>query len=170
MKRRTWITAGLALGAGAGGLGVSWWRHGTTRTELPPDFWSLRFERPTGGELALADFKAKPLLLNFWATWCSPCIAEMPLIDAFARQQPGWNVVGLAIDSAEPVREFLRQRPVGFQIGLAGMGGIDLVRALGNAAGGLPFTVLIDAAGRPAQHKLGALKAGELQGWQTGQL
>lgn len=165
MNRRSAAVAGLALAAGAGGLGLSWWRHEPTAPDLPPDFWSLRFERPEGGELALADVQGKPLLLNFWATWCAPCIAEMPLIDGFSKRQPGWNVVGLAIDGQAPVREFLRQHPVGFRIGLAGMAGVDLTRALGNAEGGLPFTVLVDAKGRPVQRKLGALKVGDLEAW-----
>lgn len=165
MNRRAALAGGLAVAAGAAGLGLSWWRHSTTAAELPPDFWSLRFERPSGGELAFAALKGRPLLLNFWATWCAPCITEMPLIDAFARRRSDWNVVGLAIDGPTPVREFLQQRPVGFSIGLAGLTGVDLTRALGNRDGGLPFTLLLDAAGRPVHHKLGALKAGELERW-----
>jgi thiol-disulfide isomerase/thioredoxin len=125
----------------------------------------LRFERPGGGELSIAEFKSKPLLLNFWATWCAPCIAEMPLIDAFSKRQAAWSVVGLAIDSPSPVREFLRQHPVGFEIGLAGLTGVDLARALGNLEGGLPFTVLIDASGQTTQRKLGALKRSDLESW-----
>lgn len=165
MKRRAVVAGGLAVAAGAAGLGVSWWRHRTTTPDLPPEFWRLRFDRPAGGELDFATLQGRPLLLNFWATWCAPCVTEMPLIDSFAQQRAGWNVVGLAIDGPSPVREFLRQRPVGFAIGLAGLTGVDLARALGNVGGGLPFTLLIDAEGRPVQRKLGALKPGELDRW-----
>ena len=61
-----------------------------------------------GGKLALANFLGKPLLVNFWATWCPPCVKEMPLLDRFAQEQraAAWQVVGLAIDKIEPVREF----------------------------------------------------------------
>ena len=165
MKRRTVVASGLAVGAAAAGAGLSWWRSRSTAAPLPADFWTLRFERPGGGELSFAALKGKPLLLNFWATWCAPCVTEMPLIDAFAKRQAGWNVVGLAIDGPSPVREFLTQRPVTFSIGLAGLTGVDLTRALGNTAGGLPFTLLLDAMGQPVQRRLGALKDGELERW-----
>ena len=168
MKRRTLVAAGVAAAAGALGAGFAWWRG---RSEggpaLPPDFWSLRFEQPAGGELALAPLRGRPLLLNFWATWCAPCLTEMPMLDAFerARRAQGWQVVGLAIDNAVPVREYLRQRPVGFAIALAGFEGVELARQLGNADGGLPFTVVVDRAGQAAHRKLGALKAADLERW-----
>lgn len=167
MKRRSLWIGGLAVAAGLGGAAVSLWRQRSAAPDLPADFWTLRFEQPGGGELAFAALRGQPLLLNFWATWCAPCITEMPLLDAFAKRQSaaGWNVVGLAIDSLAPVREFLLQRPVGFRIGLAGPAGVDLTRSLGNVEGGLPFTVLIDRSGRLIERKLGALKPPELERW-----
>ena len=105
--------------------------------------------RPDGGELALGSLRGRPLVLNFWATWCPPCVEEMPMLDRFQREQQrgGWQVVGLAVDSAAPVREFLARHPVGFPIGLAGMQGVELSRALGNTRGALPFSVVFDARG-----------------------
>jgi thiol-disulfide isomerase/thioredoxin len=125
------------------------------------------FERPDGGKLALANFIGKPLLLNFWATWCAPCVREMPLLDRFAREQKGagWQVVGLAIDRIEPVREFLAKRPVGYPIAIAGTEALGWLRALGNTGGGLPFSVVYDSTGALAQRKVGELSAETLARW-----
>ena len=63
------------------------------------------------------------------------------------------------------VREFLARRPLRFPVGLAGLAGTDLARQLGNSAGGLPFTVALDASGRVIQRKLGATTYAELASW-----
>ena len=170
MNRRAWVLGGAAIAAGAAGAGLSWHKTrltGDGGTRLGPEFWAQRFERPEGGELALDSLRGAPLLLNFWATWCPPCIKEMPLLDSFYRQQQGagWQVLGLAIDSPTPVREFLARRPVGFPIGLAGLAGTDLSRTLGNADGSLPFTVVVGREGRVIDRKLGALKEANLARW-----
>ena len=131
------------------------------------DVWSLRFDQPGGGELVLSNLKGQPLLLNFWATWCPPCVTEMPLLDRFQAEQKsrGWQVVGLAVDSPTPVREFLARLPVGFAIGLAGLGGIELARSLGNPSGALPFSVVFDRQGKAFRTKLGSLHDKDLVDW-----
>jgi thiol-disulfide isomerase/thioredoxin len=164
----------LALGAAGGlaalaGAGWGWWR---SRTGPDPgdDFWSQRFERPEGGQLELASFRGQVVVLNFWATWCPPCIKEMPDLDRLhrARNASGVVVVGLAVDSPTPVRQFLARQPVSFPIGLAGLGGTELSRRLGNANGALPFTVVFDRQGRPRQRKLGQTEYAELNRWVDG--
>jgi thiol-disulfide isomerase/thioredoxin len=130
------------------------------------DLWSLRFPRPAGGELVMAELRGQPLLINFWATWCPPCIKELPEFDRFARSHDKQlRVVGLAIDSLVPVQEFLKKQPLGFAVGLAGLAGTDLARSMGNSAGALPFTVLLDAKGAVVQRKLGETQHAELEAW-----
>jgi thiol-disulfide isomerase/thioredoxin len=167
-NRRTWLFGGVAVGAAALGAGLSWWRlrPGEPASGAEAAFWTLRFERPEGGELAVASLHGRPLVLNFWATWCPPCIKEMPMLDAFQQKhRDRWTVLGLAVDSPTPVREFLRKTPFGFPIGLAGLTGVDLARSLGNAAGGLPFSAVFNTEGRLVERKLGSLTEAELAAW-----
>lgn len=168
MNRRQWaLGAGAAVAAVAGGVA---WR---VREEAPPpetaSLWQRRFEQPDGGTLVLARLRGRPLVVNFWATWCPPCVKEMPELDRFHRAfaARGWQVLGLAIDRAEPVREFLARQPVGFAIALAGLEGSAIGRELGNTTGALPFTAVIDAAGRIRQRKLGETSFAELSGWAS---
>lgn len=161
-------TAGvLAAGLGAG---VAWWRSRPSAADLEAArrFWTLSFETPKGGApLAMASFQGKPLLLNFWATWCAPCIEEMPMLDAFYRQRAanGWQVVGMAIDQPSSVRRFLERTPVTFPIALGGLEGSDLSRSLGNQAGGLPFSVVFGADGSVLRRRMGRVSEADLQTW-----
>lgn len=140
-----------------------------TGDQLTPAFWQQQFDTPKGGSMALSLSIAQghPVLLNFWATWCPPCVKEMPELDRFHREfgPKGWRVIGLAIDGPTPVKEFLAKVAVGFDIGLAGFGGTELAQALGNESGGLPFSVMIDAKGRVLHRKMGATHFDELATW-----
>ena len=167
MKRRSLLIGGASATAVLAGAGVGLWQQGRSDALPANALWPLKFERPAGGELQMAALRGKPLLVNFWATWCPPCVREIPLLDRFHRehQARGWQVVGLAADSLAPVREFLTQHPVAFAIGLAGLDGVDLARRLGNTTGGLPFTLVFNSAGEVAHRKLGVLGSSELDEW-----
>jgi thiol-disulfide isomerase/thioredoxin len=169
MNRRQVALLGV-IGAAAAGGGMAWsWRHASSRFEEgEAALWDLSFEQPDGRTLVLAALRGQPLLLNFWATWCVPCIKEMPMLDRFYRDKraSGWTVVGLAVDSAQPVREYLARLPITFPIGLAGMGGVDLSGKLGNTQGGLPFTVVFDRQGKAIGRRVGALEPSHLQRWE----
>jgi thiol-disulfide isomerase/thioredoxin len=167
MNRRMALTAGIVAIAGAAGVGTSLWRARNASNDLPPGLWDLAFDTPQAGRLQLASFRGKPLLMNFWASWCPPCVSELPLIDKFRREQiaKGWEVLGVAVDTLEPVRAFLAKSPVGFPIALAGMEGVGLSRTLGNTTGALPFSVVFDGGGRPVHRKLGVLTPEDLENW-----
>jgi thiol-disulfide isomerase/thioredoxin len=117
--------------------------------------------------LLLQNFRGKPLLINFWATWCPPCIDELPLINAFYKQNRanGWQVIGLAIDKPASVLAFLQKTPLDFPVAVEPLNGSDLARQMGNPSGSLPFSVVISAQGGIAQRKLGRLKQDELDLW-----
>jgi len=170
MKRRTWLIGGAGAGAAMAGLGWRGWSESQREAALDAatgGLWQRRFERPDGGELAMAAWRGQPLVLNFWATWCPPCVKEMPEIDRFHRTfvARGWRVLGLAVDRPAPVREFLARTPVGYAIAMAGFDGTDLSRQLGNESGALPFTAVFDRRGRVAHRKLGETSFDELAAW-----
>ncbi|MFN3611198.1 TlpA disulfide reductase family protein [Tepidimonas sp.] len=171
MQRRA-MTIGMAAAAAALGAGVAAWRltPGAPAAGAEQALWTQQWDRPEGGAVAAAAFRGRPLLLNFWATWCPPCVEELPLLDRFyrERQADGWQVLALAIDQPSAVRQFLQRQPLSFPVGLAGFGGTDLGRQLGNDNGALPFTVVFDRAGRIAHRKLGQVKPQDLQAWAQG--
>jgi thiol-disulfide isomerase/thioredoxin len=190
MDRRTGLALGALVAAAAGGAGwlLQERRRPPSAATVPPAttasaassasgpdagmaaLWSLQLEQPDGGTLTLARLRGRPLLVNFWATWCPPCVKELPQIDQFAREQAargpaGWQVIGLAADTAGAVRSFLARTPLSFPVGLAGFGGIELARQLGNTQGGLPFTVALDVEGKLIHRKLGETRLQELRDW-----
>jgi len=109
----------------------------------------------------------KPILVNLWASWCGPCIEEMPELDRFAASQGanGTQVVGIALDDAEAVQAFLKRVPVRYTILLDEAGPRDAGVQLGNPKGVLPYTVLISADGRLIKQKIGPFQHGEIDNW-----
>lgn len=171
--RRGWLLAGgVATAAAAAGLGWALWREraATTAPAVDAELWAASFDMPDGQRLSLASYRGQPLVLNFWATWCPPCVREMPALDRFARDfaGQGWRVVGLAADAAEPVRNFLARAPVSYAIGLTGFAGIELSRRLGNHNGALPFTLVFGRDGRVRQRHLGESQYEQLVSWAKG--
>jgi thiol-disulfide isomerase/thioredoxin len=114
-----------------------------------------------------ADWRGRPLLVNFWASWCGPRVAEMPLLDAFAAEQgdSGVQVVGIALDEPSAVHDFLQRVPVRYPILLDAPAAGDSSVLLGNTRGVLPYSVLIDARGIVRRRKLGEFDAAELRDW-----
>ena len=114
-----------------------------------------------------ANYRGKRVLINVWASWCGPCIEEMPELQRFASTQgtDGVQVVGLALDTVDGVRDFLSRVPVSYPIVLDTPGPADASVWLGNAKGVLPYTVLVGADGRIERQKIGPFQHGEITGW-----
>lgn len=109
----------------------------------------------------------RPLLVNVWASWCGPCIEEMPELQRFAAQQAGngVQVVGIALDDAAAVRAFLARVPVDYPILLDAPGPADAGVRLGNPKGVLPYSVLVSADGRLLKQRIGPFAHGEIDDW-----
>ena len=170
-RRRALLVGAVAATAAAAGAGFALWRQRPPALDpqVSEHLWSLSFETPQGPPLAMASLQGKPLLVNFWATWCAPCIEEMPLLDVFYRQHAanGFQVIGLAIDQPSSVRKFLQRTPVTFPIGFAGLEGTELTRNLGNRAGGLPFSVVFAADGSLRERRMGRVSEADLKDWSS---
>ena len=167
--RRKLLFGGVALAAVGAGAGLAWWRLEAVETASAgvDSLWAATFDSPAGAPVSMQAFRGKPLLLNFWATWCPPCIEELPLIDAFYRENASksWQVLGLAVDQPSAVRAFLARTPVSFPVGLAGLEGTELGKSLGNLSGALPFSVVLSGAGVVLHRKMGRLTRADLAGW-----
>lgn len=108
---------------------------------------TAQFQSPGGEPASLADFRGRPLLVNLWATWCAPCIAEMPTLDALAAREPGLKVLTVSqdLDGRDKVQAFFAQRRFA-KIEPYLDPELTLMTELG--IGTLPTTILYDAQGR----------------------
>jgi thiol-disulfide isomerase/thioredoxin len=120
--------------------------------------------RPTTLSLLQA---GRPMLVNVWASWCGPCIEEMPELQRFAAAQgpAGVHVVGIALDDEANVRDFLEKIPVSYPILIDAPGPADAGVRLGNPRGVLPYSILVSPDGRLLKQRIGPFVHGELDAW-----
>lgn len=167
--RRRLLFAGTAAGAAAAG-GWFAWRRVAPRHAIDDAVLAALFSRTLpdadGRPFALAALRGQTVVLNFWATWCPPCVDEMPELATLHREIAGRraSVVGIGIDSPSNIREFAQKHQFPYPLLVAGLDGTELSRQLGNTAGALPFTVVIDAEGRLIERKLGRIRLDDLRG------
>jgi thiol-disulfide isomerase/thioredoxin len=123
--------------------------------------------RDAGGTTrAMGDHRGKVVVVNFWATWCVPCVQEIPAFSK-ANADAGGKVefVGLGIDSPDAIASFNARFKPSYPLLVAGAGGTDLARAFGNASGALPFTVVLGPQGQVIASHLGRVDEATLKGW-----
>lgn len=116
-----------------------------------------RFADLNGAQQALAEHRGELTVVNFWATWCPPCLKEIP---AFVRiqarfQDKGVRFIGVALDQTEAVKPFLAARSINYPMLIGDDRVIQLMQKLGNEIGGLPYTVVFNAAGEPVYRHQG---------------
>lgn len=106
--RRRRIVYGVAAASATAGIAYVLWRWLRPGAGTAAGLWDMHFAQPGGGELSMASLRGRALVLNFWASWCAPCVMEMPQLDRFHRTHSlKRSVVGLAIDNLSSVKEFL---------------------------------------------------------------
>lgn len=140
---------------------------GVTQVQPGDPAPALSWHTLDGVSTGLGALQGRPVLINYWASWCGPCIREMPVLSAFAAAQgtSGVQVLGVAIDNEASVREFLQRIPVSYPIALEAPDAMDSSIVMGNNRNVLPFTVLIGADGRVQAQKFGDFSANALQSW-----
>jgi thiol-disulfide isomerase/thioredoxin len=118
-----------------------------------------------GQNQPLAQWKGQALLVNFWATWCTPCVQEMPELSALqsSHQLKDTKIIGIGIDSAENIAQFVNKYKISYPLYVAGMNGSTLLRQMGDPAGGLPFSVLLTAGGQVKKVYLGRLNMDDVK-------
>jgi thiol-disulfide isomerase/thioredoxin len=161
-RRKALALVGVAAAAAAGGALVGALlvqsRSGAAR------LLSASFVDLDGRARRLLEWRGRALVCNFWATWCAPCREEVPLFVAAKQQYAAkpLEIVGIGIDHAAKLREFAENYRVNYPILVAGSEAIEIMRDLGNKAGALPYTVLLDRSGGVVGQRLGAFHKEEL--------
>jgi len=162
MKRRVVLVAALA---GAVGLLSGCRREDPPTAASPVDLFSRSYPDVNGVQQPLAQWKGRPMVVNFWATWCAPCVKEMPDLDRLSKEFAAIHFLGIGIDSPENIAQFLQKVPVAYPLLEARADGLDLMRDLGNVSGGLPFTVIMSPEGKILRSISGQLDPDELAGY-----
>jgi thiol-disulfide isomerase/thioredoxin len=174
MARRAvliWIAlaAALALAAGA-----AWTLRRSPPAPQSPDpavqqLFALNLPDADGIQRPLSNWRGKLLIVNFWATWCTPCIEEMPQLQRVADEFAPRNValIGIGIDDADKIQEFRHQRALRFPLLVAGLDGMQLSQQLGNPQPVLPYTALISSNGQILEQHSGQIREPELRRWMS---
>lgn len=158
----------LLLGFGASYLLSSPNSLSTSSNEqkaLYQEFLDTSWKNVAGDVVETQAWKKKTLVINFWASWCPPCVEEMPMLSAFNQKIDANSIqmVGIGIDSPTNLRQFLEKTTVSYQVLMGGLDGSDWMKRLGNSQGALPYTIILSPEGKVLFTKLGKVTENELQ-------
>jgi thiol-disulfide isomerase/thioredoxin len=130
------------------------------RRAIPTDVPDISLADPGGVKHSLSEWKGRPLLINFWATWCAPCRREIPLLKTLRQERAadGLEVVGIAVDFRDAVQHYSGEMGIDYPVLVGEQDGLDAIAAFGMDTV-FPFTVFTDRKGR-----IVALKVSELHG------
>ncbi|NOU23855.1 MAG: TlpA family protein disulfide reductase [Methyloglobulus sp.] len=118
----------------------------------------------SGKQHSIKEWQGKVLVINFWATWCPPCLKEMPEFEAMQNEfsNRGLQFIGIALDDADPVKEFIASNKITYPILLGEDQGTKLAHDLGNIVNTVPFTVIVDKKGLVVKSHMGELSREQL--------
>lgn len=130
------------------------------RRVIPDTLPDVAFADRAGLMRRFSAWKGRPLLVNFWATWCAPCLEEIPMLERLSRERAhdGLKVVGVAVDSRAAVLDYARRESIDYPLLIGERPGLKVIQALGMQAV-FPFSVFVDARGRIVTVKIGELRA-----------
>jgi thiol-disulfide isomerase/thioredoxin len=135
---------------------------GVPGRRIPDQLPAISLPDLAGRPRSLAEWQGRPLLVNFWATWCEPCRREIPLLKSLRHERAGdgLEIVGIAVDYPDPVLKYAKSHGIDYPVLIGDKGGLDAVGAFGMDMV-LPFSVFADRGGQVVTLKVGELHADE---------
>ena len=169
--RRALLVAGIGGVAAAAGYFANAWRIGATGAAVDANadpaaaILGSTLNTLDGAPQTLAAWRGRILVINYWATWCAPCREEIPLFVRLQQEYAAKNVqfIGIAVDQADKVRDFAKEFSINYPLLIAGLDAVELSRKAGNKAGVLPYTLVLDRAGKIAASLVGGISEARMR-------
>ena len=170
LPRNRWLALAAAA-VMAGAMAFTGLNTAAAETATPPAttadaMFAASFKDPGGTVQKFDHLKGKVSVVYFWATWCEPCQKEAPQLKALFEKfrDKNFTVVGIAMDNADKVKEFVAKNELTFPVVYGGREAMQLSKDLGNSLGGIPFLVVIGRDGKIVERLTGETKDGRVEG------